>query len=349
MLNHQSMTVLDYASYVCTGINWLGGGVGFEIASSILSILSADNKFYEVSDYDSCMNAVFDIGYACEIVAVNTRAQCTMNSSAAMCGSTGGQNKIILQTQDGSNMTFYGGQAASIGWYQNDANIANVDILLSTDGGTSWSYNIASQIPSNNGVNTYTWTVQNINTNTAKVMILAHDAGGNCIAGVASPFDFSITPRALCPSGYYIPQYIIDPAAPCIAPPCVQIPNQYSPYFFNSTMQMCVYMATTTAPNTSCPNGGWYDSANNTCDITTESRGGYCPSGYIDLGGTYDDDTSTVTETCALPMLSSVCPNGYVYSNGLCGLNAWTPLCTGGFLAPNLGLCEATPSILNQP
>ncbi len=69
------------------------------------------------------------------------------------------------------------GQSYSIAWISDDdAGVTTVDLLLSTDGGATFPTIIASGLAP---IGSFSWTVPNVNTATARVRIVAHDSPGN--------------------------------------------------------------------------------------------------------------------------------------------------------------------------
>jgi len=83
----------------------------------------------------------------------------------------------FLVQSPNTNMQWAGGSTQNVTWEVANTNVApvncaNVDIMLSTDGGNTWQTSLAQEIP-NTG--SYNITVPNINATTCRVMVVCSD------------------------------------------------------------------------------------------------------------------------------------------------------------------------------
>ncbi|MCC6676650.1 MAG: agmatine deiminase family protein [Phycisphaerales bacterium] len=110
----------------------------------------------------------------------------------------GGANPSALIRSPRGGETFDAGDTVSITWSTDDdqAAVANIDLLLSTDGGATYPTVIASMTADDGS---HLWTVPNIPTTHARVRIVARDGDG--LTGFdSSPADFTIV--GTCPIDY---------------------------------------------------------------------------------------------------------------------------------------------------
>ncbi|MFN0131755.1 MAG: agmatine deiminase family protein [Phycisphaerales bacterium] len=83
---------------------------------------------------------------------------------------------IFLRSPNGGE-TLTPGQIQQVAWISDDdVTTANVDVLLSTDGGATFPTTLAAAIVDNGA---YYWTIPNINTATARIRMVVRDAQGN--------------------------------------------------------------------------------------------------------------------------------------------------------------------------
>jgi len=95
----------------------------------------------------------------------------------------------VAVTVPNTAVTWKAGSIHDLTWTATDnTGVTAVDLALSTDGGTSWPYPLASGI-ANSG--SWSWTVPNLPTTAARVRVTAHDAAAN-VASDASDADFTI-------------------------------------------------------------------------------------------------------------------------------------------------------------
>lgn len=92
-------------------------------------------------------------------------------------GANGGLAPTAYLHAPNGGQAFTNGDITSIRWISDDdVGVANVDLLLSVDGGATYPYVIASAMADSGA---YTWTVPPMNTTHARVRVVARDAEGN--------------------------------------------------------------------------------------------------------------------------------------------------------------------------
>lgn len=101
---------------------------------------------------------------------------------------TAGQNLEVWQPDGGE--TLLTNIAATIRWYIWGDQIKTAEVLVSTDGGNTWT-NIAHTVPCVTGWNNYDWTPQ-IATERARVQVRGLDASGAYVAGDGSQTNIKV-------------------------------------------------------------------------------------------------------------------------------------------------------------